>query len=386
MRLYILDELTYRRARATLCAVLILCSLLSLQSLGLWAQGGAVYNERTGEQYASIQEAIYNARSGDTILVYPGTYYESLRVTDSLTLRGLREGGKAPVLAPPGQAPAITLSSPSFDNEMTVDGFDIETSVIDYAIIVERTTANVRNNRIKGAGYGVAVRTYVPLGLHFESNEVRNFAQGVLGENKDDRPVSDMRIRDNLFEEMREAVSLTYCPTAVVEGNTMRNTPDPSRDGTSAAITLISSPNAFVARNRICTFHFGVYSAYGDGAVIESNRIERDMDTAGSGIYLINGSDFSVNDNEIVDVVYAMTFDAARRAVLRGNSFEDSEYGLYNYNPDDTQFLVDAQDNWWGSSDGPSVEGRRTGVPVTRNILYDPWLTNSPPFDDHGCK
>ncbi|MEU9146824.1 right-handed parallel beta-helix repeat-containing protein [Streptomyces sp. NPDC048349] len=57
--------------------------------------GAARHTVHPGE---SIQEAVDAARPGDTIVVLPGTYHESVHITKSLTLRG---SGPTTVLTPP---------------------------------------------------------------------------------------------------------------------------------------------------------------------------------------------------------------------------------------------------------------------------------------------
>lgn len=39
--------------------------------------------------------------------------------------------------------------------------------------------------------------------------------------------------------------------------------------------------------------------------------------------------------------------------------------------------LIDATNNWWGTSDGPSVGDEGKGNKIIGNVLYDPWLENN---------
>jgi hypothetical protein len=54
------------------------------------ASGGTLYVNKTGSDraYTNIQDAIDNARYGDTVYVYPGTYFENLRVKKIINLTG----------------------------------------------------------------------------------------------------------------------------------------------------------------------------------------------------------------------------------------------------------------------------------------------------------
>jgi len=65
----------------------------------------------SGCNYTSIQEAVNAAHTGDTILVYPGTYNESLVIDRSLTLEGIAgPGGRPLVISDTGDA-GVTITS-----------------------------------------------------------------------------------------------------------------------------------------------------------------------------------------------------------------------------------------------------------------------------------
>jgi hypothetical protein len=54
------------------------------------ASGGTLFVNKTGSgsAYTNIQDAIDSARYGDTVYVYPGTYFENLRVKKTINLTG----------------------------------------------------------------------------------------------------------------------------------------------------------------------------------------------------------------------------------------------------------------------------------------------------------
>jgi pectin methylesterase-like acyl-CoA thioesterase len=59
-----------------------------------------------GADFTRIQDAIDNAKDGDTILVYPGVYYENVVVDKLVTLKGNGQ----PVVDANGSDSAITLT------------------------------------------------------------------------------------------------------------------------------------------------------------------------------------------------------------------------------------------------------------------------------------
>ena len=73
----------------------IMCCILLMILLGLTLGGCIEENSLTNcvviegkGKYQSIQEAIDVASNGDTIIVYEGTYYESLAINKSISLIG----------------------------------------------------------------------------------------------------------------------------------------------------------------------------------------------------------------------------------------------------------------------------------------------------------
>ncbi len=46
--------------------------------------------------------------------------------------------------------------------------------------------------------------------------------------------------------------------------------------------------------------------------------------------------------------------------------------------------IVQATCNWWGAADGPSTVGPGSGDAVTANVVFEPWLTASPPSACEG--
>ncbi len=87
--------------RFNLLIILILLALLT------HSQAATLIVRSDGDGYSEIQDAIGAATSGDTVLVYGGTYQENLNVTKPLTLRGMR----SPVVSGSFEGSAITISA-----------------------------------------------------------------------------------------------------------------------------------------------------------------------------------------------------------------------------------------------------------------------------------
>ncbi|VVB93581.1 Periplasmic copper-binding protein (NosD) [uncultured archaeon] len=130
---------------------------VGITMLVLLLAGGAgaatiTVDDSGGADYIRIQDAINNAASDDTILVYEGTYFEHVNVTKQLILRGMETGAGKPVVDAGRSGDAITLSA---DN-ITLDGFNATNASSWYAgIMVSSNNNTLIGNEISGNNYGI---------------------------------------------------------------------------------------------------------------------------------------------------------------------------------------------------------------------------------------
>jgi parallel beta-helix repeat protein len=100
---------------------------------------------------------------------------------------------------------------------------------------------------------------------------------------------------------------------------------------------------------------------------------------------LVNNSTLTINDNKIYKNDYGIYLESvagASTVLINRNSLAgNDQYGLYAKN---SAITIDATNNWWGHASGPSggvadpVTTRianGTGVAVSENVHFDPWLT-----------
>lgn len=121
--------------------------------------GGMVMQEATGETHIvhdgqSIQAAVLQATPGDTILVHPGTYRETVYIDkDSITLSGVVEEGAWPTLDGSGDLNDAFLYS---GNNITIENFKITHYKGNGVMGQAGNNFVVRNNLIIDAGvYGI---------------------------------------------------------------------------------------------------------------------------------------------------------------------------------------------------------------------------------------
>jgi len=139
-----------------------------------------------GEGYGSIQEAINNASSGDTILVGPGVYYENIVVNKSVLIVG--------------------------ENRLNtiVDGGNKW-----MAVVVAVSGAVLRNLTIRHGIVGVVLNKHID-GVQVVDNDiVFNSYDGVYG----DRSGSNVIANNNISFNGWRGVFLYACAPSVVENN-----------------------------------------------------------------------------------------------------------------------------------------------------------------------
>lgn len=100
-------------------------------------------DQEGGADARTIGEAVALADAGDTILVMPGTYRESVHVTEAITIRG--DGDQATVVI---EVPADGAEVPG------AEGTDIDAF---YGLFVEATDARIENLTVLGLKFGIAV-------------------------------------------------------------------------------------------------------------------------------------------------------------------------------------------------------------------------------------
>ncbi|MFZ5916880.1 MAG: lamin tail domain-containing protein, partial [Chloroflexota bacterium] len=130
-------------------------------------------------------------------------------------------------------------------------------------------------------------------------------------------------------------------------------------------------------------------AVYTSHTLVEGNEVYNSASENGA-IYVAFGvSSVTVTRNHVHDntlatgkwgdpggIMLGTAVNAASVAVHNNCITDNSPNGVTNK----ATGLLDAENNWWGASDGPSGSGSGSGDAVSTNVDYDPWLT-MPPSD-----
>jgi hypothetical protein len=152
-----------------------------------------------GGIYTSIQAAINAAAPNDTIIVYPGTYNETIDVTkDGITIRSL-SGPEATIISGGGGVNQLAATIRFSANNTTLDGFTIKN---------------------KGASRAIGAKS--SSGTTIKNNIITESQRGVSGDWYG-KP-SNLTIINNLFTGVdRGIVNTEGITTLVITGNTFSN-------------------------------------------------------------------------------------------------------------------------------------------------------------------
>jgi parallel beta-helix repeat protein len=132
--------------------ILVLC-FVGTTSATNWTVNGS-----GGADFTGIQDAINNAKDGDTILVHPGVYYENVVVNKSVTLKGIGY----PVVDANGSDSAITLTA----DGITLEGF----TATNGSWRLFHSGINVISNNNTITGNNVSCNNRDGIGLTYSSN------------------------------------------------------------------------------------------------------------------------------------------------------------------------------------------------------------------------
>jgi nitrous oxidase accessory protein NosD len=111
------------------------------------AASAATLKVGSGQTYTSIQEAVNNAKTGDTVKVYYGDYNENVYVYSSLKIQGIASGKKLPKIL------GFTL----WGGSPVISNFDISGKGYDYGIYVGSGSPTIMSNKINVASTGLFI-------------------------------------------------------------------------------------------------------------------------------------------------------------------------------------------------------------------------------------
>lgn len=111
------------------------------------AASAATLKVGNGQTYATIQDAVYSAKTGDTVKVYYGDYKENVYVSSSIKIQGVASGSKLPKV----------LGFYIWGGNAAISNFDISADGQDYGIYVGYGSPTIMSNKFNVASTGLFI-------------------------------------------------------------------------------------------------------------------------------------------------------------------------------------------------------------------------------------
>ncbi|MBI9047196.1 MAG: right-handed parallel beta-helix repeat-containing protein [Anaerolineaceae bacterium] len=302
---------------------------------------------------------------------------------------------------------AIRIGSDKSDTYGTADIHD--NTISDFqknGIVVDgiESEAIIRNNKITGAGM---IDTTAQNGIQVsrgasgivEGNSVQDIyytgkgwsATGILIYETD-----DVSVINNTLNNVDVGIDTSYGENNSVTGNKLSNFHTgiraawdsvgttvsnnsltglyPESESNSTGIYALYSEGAKIFSNTISDTNYGIYAVGSLGTTIKSNTVK----LGDYGIISYGDTDITIKNNKIFDTYYASyIFGGSKNLVMNCNHITGNTEGVYVNN----EFIIDAVNNWWGDSSGPSGDGLGSGNSIYGTTNYTPWLEIDPDPD-----
>lgn len=360
--LFFLFSITYGKSesmrRVGIFAIVFLSFLFVLTSSAS-ATGITVCS--SGCDYATIQNAVGNASSGDTISVSAGSYTENLIIDKTLVLHG-------------AGSDSVTLTGQEKirANNVSLDGFTVVGTVIVDDSISPISGGMIFNNTMTGNSYGIRVGYTAGNGVNnisIVNNRITgNTNKGILFYDAGDyasQHVSNITVSGNEITNNSGSGISTYgtghniITNNIVTGNNGNGISIKYDNGDLVAGNIVSNNTAM-----------GINVHQVTNSTIENNTVSNHMSMAvvttfwgtsitagkGSAIYIhevsegniIRSNDFINNKIGVLVSKEGNNTAPANNSINNNRIVNNTEYVIINALVN-ASHAVDARDNWWGS-------------------------------------
>lgn len=214
---------------------------------------------RVPEDVVSIQAAIEEAESGDTVRVSAGEYKESLIMSDGVSVVG--DSADTVILDANRQGNGVTFKD-ILDRSTRLEGFTIKNAGPALSgVLIENSSPIINRNIIQDNDYDIYIKGESAPTI--QRNRLSASKAGVQLLNLDKIPAARAVILDNVIFANRKGIN-AYKGSAFIEHNTVSFNSMSGADGASYGVYLHGSSaeirNNIITDNGICDLCGGIYA------------------------------------------------------------------------------------------------------------------------------
>ena len=297
----------------------MICYILSL-IICVDSIGANVLCVGKSKQFISITTAINSAIAGDTVVVYPGHYYEkNLIVNKKIYLKGIGY----PVLDGQKKYEVISVKA----NGVVVDGFKVihsgVSSIEDLGgiKIYDSRDVVIKNNILEDTFFGIYTQygkncTIQNNELHANNLEEQQSGNGIHCWKSD-----SMKIIGNTITGHRDGIYFEFVTNSIIWRNTS------FKNIRYGLHFMFSNNDAYIA-NLFTGNGAGVAVMFSHGVKMYSNSFQENWGDASYGLLLKEISDSYIEGNVFNKNTSGIFMEGASRILLKKNSFENNGWAI----------------------------------------------------------
>jgi len=268
----------------------------------------------------SIQQAVNNAKPGDTILVEPGIYREhTITINKPLYLKGIGY----PILDGEKKYEIIAVKS----NDVVVEGFAVQhsgySSYNDIAAIriYNARRVVIRNNKLDDTFFGIYSQhatSCIITGNRLHSNAVNEItsANGIHCWKSD-----SMQITNNFITGHRDGIYFEFVTNSLIRNNT-------STANVRYGLHFMFSNNDTYAGNVFKNNGAGVAVMFSRGVTMLHNLFSENWGAAAYGILLKEISDSRIEHNRFLRNTTSIYMEGTSRILITKNQFDNNGWAM----------------------------------------------------------
>jgi len=268
----------------------------------------------------SIQKAIDRAKKGDTILVYPGIYYQyQIKVNKSLTLLGQNQ----PTLDASGQGEIMTITA----SDVLIQGFHFHrvgrSSITDWAAIkvLSAQRVQVLHNSISKSYFGIYFSNADHCTARYNRVEGTPAQEQNTGNAIHAWKCNHMQFANNQVKGHRDGIYLEFVTDSQVQHNVCQN-------NIRYGLHFMFSHNNAYAYNRFHDNGAGVAVMYTRNVRMHHNHFEQNWGSAAYGLLLKDISDSKIEHNTFDNNTTGVYLEGSSRIQFNHNTLENNGWAL----------------------------------------------------------